>query len=280
MPKLRAYLLSLAVLGADETWWRLMDKRRNGGTNKKWWAWALCGDDAVYYEIRKQRSSDVVVDLLLDYDGTLMVDGHGAYKKGIKRGAKYVLAFCMAHVRRKWLVAERSYPQEAGAILNLIDELFRIERKAARGPPGTEELLERRRRLRDDESRWVVKALECWAVELKVLPQSSMGRAMKYMIDHWKGLVRFLDDSRIPLSNNDTERAVRGPVVGRKNFGGCKSERGMEVTALFYSLVGSAKLVGVDPRAYLKAMAHAAIRSEELLLPHEYAAQIVTKAAE
>jgi len=54
----------------------------------------------------------------------------------------------------------------------------------------------------------------------------------------------------------------------------------MEVTALFYSLVGSAKLVGVDPRAYLKAMAYAAIRGEDLLLPHEYAAQIATKVAE
>ena len=102
---------------------------------------------------------------------------------------------------------------------------------------------------------------------------------MKYMIGHWAGLVRFLDDPRIPLSNNHTERAVRGPVVGRKNFGGCKSERGMEVTALLYSLVGSAKLAGVDPRAYLKAMAYASIRGEQLLLPHEYAAQITTKSA-
>lgn len=48
MPKLRAYLLTHAVLGADETWWRLMDRRRNGGSNKKWWAWALAADDAVY----------------------------------------------------------------------------------------------------------------------------------------------------------------------------------------------------------------------------------------
>jgi transposase len=93
------------------------------------------------------------------------------------------------------------------------------------------------------------------------------------MVDHWKGLVRFLEDPTIPLSNNHTERAERGPVVGRKNFGGCKSKRGMEVAALFYSLLGSAKLAGVEPRAYLKDMALAAIRGEELLLPHEYAAQ-------
>ena len=172
--------------------------------------------------IRAQRSSDVVMELLLDYARILVVDGHGAYKKGQKRGARYVLAFCWAHCRRKYLVAEQSYAREAGAILNLIDELFRIEREAARGPPGEDALLERRRRLRDGRSRWVIAALQCWATELKVLPQSSLGRAMRYMIDHWSGLVRFLEDPRIPLSNNHTERAERGPVVGRKNFGGCK----------------------------------------------------------
>ena len=87
----------------------------------------------------------------------------------------------------------------------------------------------------------------------------------------WSGLVRFLEDARIPLSNNHTERAERGPVVGRKNFGGCKSERGLQVAALFYSLLGSAKLAGVEPKAYLRTMAYAAIRGEALVLPHEVA---------
>jgi transposase len=279
MPKLLVYLLAKAVLGADETWWRLMDRRRNGGTTKKWWVWTLCAEDAVYYDIREKRSSEVVMDMLLGYTGTLMVDGHGAYKKGRKRGARFTLAFCWSHSRRKFMVAEQSYPREAGAILNLIDELFRIEREAARGPPGEDALLDRRRRLRDEKSRWVIAALQCWATDLEVLPQSSLGRAMRYMIDHWSGLVRFLEDPRIPLSNNHTERAERGPVVGRKNFGGCKSERGLEVAALFYSLLGSAKLAGVEPKAYLRAMAYAAIRGEELLLPHEYARQLSGKSA-
>ncbi len=287
MPLLRSYLLSLAVIGADETWWRLMDKKRNGGTNKKWWAWVLCADQAVYFELRPQRSSDVVVELLLEYGGKLMVDGHGAYMKGQKRGAKYTLVFCWAHVRRKFLVAEKSYPREAGAIMDLIDELFRVDREAARSvrrdlpsgraarapPDNAEPLVERRRRLREDRSVWVIKALACWATEMKVLPQSSIGRAVRYMVDHWKGLIRFLDDPLVPLSNNASERAVRGPVVGRKNFGGCKSERGMEVTALLYSLVESAKLCEVDPREYLREMALRSIRDQELVLPHVYAAQ-------
>lgn len=80
-----------------------------------------------------------------------------------KRGAKYLLAVCWAHVRPKWLVAEKSYPREAGTTLNLIDELFRVDRKAARDSPDEDEdSLERVRRLRGTESRWVVKALGCW----------------------------------------------------------------------------------------------------------------------
>ncbi|MFH0902795.1 MAG: hypothetical protein V2A73_19365 [Pseudomonadota bacterium] len=76
------------------------------------------------------------------------------------------------------------------------------------------------------------------------------------------------------------ERAERGPVVGRKNFGGSKSERGLKVAALFFSLLGSAKLSGVEPKVYLRAMAYAAIRGEEMLLPHEHARQLPEKPTE
>jgi len=79
------------------------------------------------------------------------------------REAKYLIAFCWTDVRPKWLVAKKSYPGEAGATLNLIDELFRGDRKAALDSPDEgEDSLGRVRRLRGTESRWVVKALGCW----------------------------------------------------------------------------------------------------------------------
>ncbi len=67
----------------------------------------------------------------------------------------------------------------------------------------------------------------------------------------WEGLTRFIDDPRIPLDNNATERALRGLVVGRKNHYGSKSRRGTEVAALYYTLIETAKLHGVEPKAYL-----------------------------
>ena len=80
---------------------------------------------------------------------------------------------------------------------------------------------------------------------------------------------RFLDDARIPLDNNATERGIRGPVVGRKNHYGSKSRRGTAVAATFYTVLETAKLAGVDPAKYLRAAALADARGE-VLLPGDY----------
>jgi transposase len=92
------------------------------------------------------------------------------------------------------------------------------------------------------------------------------------MGDLWPGLLRFLDDPRLALDNNATERALRGVVIGRKNHFGSRSERGTEVAALFYSLIESAKLAGVEADAFLRAAARQGIRGERIALPHELAA--------
>ena len=196
-----------------------------------------------------------------------------AYGAARKAGAKFTSAFCWAHARRKFLDAEKSFPREAGAILNLIDELFRIDRRAGRDPPCDIDPLETIAAMRERNSRPSIAALKCWMEELRVLPSSSLGRALGYMDQLWTGLIRFLEDPAIPLSNNSTERGLRGLVVGRKNFYGCKSRRGMEVAALFYTLFESAKLVGIEPKAYLKTATAAALDGDEVPLPHEVAAK-------
>jgi hypothetical protein len=79
------------------------------------------------------------------------------------------------------------------------------------------------------------------------------------MLERWTGLTRFVDDPCIALDNNAAERALRGPVVGRKNHYGSKSLRGTQVAALFYTLCETAKLTGVDPHAYLLHAVEAAL---------------------
>ena len=102
-----------------------------------------------------------------------------------------------------------------------------------------------------------------------VLPESGLAKAIDYMLGMWKVLTRFLDDPRIPLDNNQTERGLRGLVVGRKNHYGSRSRRGTQVAALFYSLLESAKLCGVEPKAYLLTATHAALATPgTVTLPH------------
>ncbi len=122
---------------------------------------------------------------------------------------------------------------------------------------------------RRERSAPIVAAIHAWAHQQRALPESSLGKAIAYMLGLWRGLTRFLEDPRIALDNNATERALRGMVVGRKNHYGSRSQRGTEVAALFYSLIESAKLCGVEPKAYLLYATRAALENPgTVTLPH------------
>ena len=139
-----------------------------------------------------------------------------------------------------------------------------MERLCPTGPPGDE----MRRRLRDERSRAIIERISTWAVTTKVwtLPGSGLVKAIDYMPGMWPGLTRFLEDPRIPPDNN-AERELRGMVFGRKNRYASKSRRGTEVAALF-SLVESAKLAEVKPKAYLRLATQATLLRERLPLQH------------
>ena len=131
-----------------------------------------------------------------------------------------------------------------------------------------------RLKLRQERSRVVVEEIRKWATTTIALPQSGLGKAIAYMNRLWGHLTRFVDDPQIPLDNNRLERSMRGPVVGRKNHYGSHSKRGTQVAAIFYSLIESAKLVGIEPKTYLRAATLAALTGQELPLPHEVAEQL------
>ena len=265
---LRSYVLSQPVIGADETTWRLMGGKgkKNGGDAKKWQVWTAAAPDAVCYQIQDSRSTEAARNLLGDYDGIVVCDDYSAYKSLRKRGGRFQLAHCWAHVRRKFIEAEGEAPAECRQAIALIAELYAVEKRATTGPP------EERARLREQESRPIVKRIQEWALGVRALPGSGLRRAVEYMGGMWdSGLLRFLDDPNVPIDNNGTERALRGVVIGRKNHYGSRSQRGTEVAALFYSLIESAKLAGVGAHTYLRAATHSALRSGEVLLPHRLA---------
>ena len=99
-----------------------------------------------------------------------------------------------------------------------------------------------------------------WVLAQRGLPRSDFGKAVRYMLERWAKLTLFVENPLVYPDNNAAERALRGPVVGRKNHYGSRSKRGTEVAALFYTLCETAKLRNVEPRAYLTQAAYAAIQ--------------------
>jgi len=247
-------VLGSDVVFMDETHWRLMD----GDGSHRWWTWCCANEDAAAYWIRDHRSKDAAAEVLAGFTGVLMSDGYAVYD-ALARGSPEIMpVHCWAHVRRKFVEAESSFPNECGRAIELIGELYAIEREVPRLPRGTPDeakagVIALRRRLRAERSRAIVDELrECgYATKPVTLPQSSLGKAIEYMLSLWAGLTRFLVDPRVPLDNNAAERALRGVVVGRTNHYGSHSRRGAEVAAIMYTLFETAKLAGVDPHRYV-----------------------------
>lgn len=262
--RLPEFLFAQDVLGADESRWPLLGAPKD--ERSKWHIWTLAATEAVFYAILDSRSAEAAREVLAGYRGVVMTDGYRVYESLRKQGEPFTQAHCWSHVRRAFLDVQERFPQ-AEQMVELIGELYAVECQCPTGPPGDE----LRRQLRNEKSRDVIRRIQQWAIEQRALPESGLGKAISYMSGLWPGLVRFLDNPRIPVDNNGSERALRGPVVGRKNHYGSRSRRGTEVAALFYSLLESAKLCGLEPKAYLRDAVRAALRDEHVPLPHEVA---------
>lgn len=242
-------VLGAPVIGADETRWQMMGPGRG---SKRWYGWCLTSPDAAYFEIHPHRSADVARLLLQGYGGIVMADGYEVYETLAGDHRSFVLAHCWAHVRRKYLEIQDYFPT-CTAVLDLIRDLYAVERRALDHAAGDRTaLIEARRTLRATESAAIIASIQRWVLAQRVLPEDALSKAIAYMTGMWRGLTLFLTDPRVPVDNNATERALRGPVVGRKNFYGARSKRGAEVAAVFYTLFETAKLRGDEPKAYLR----------------------------
>ena len=197
-----------------------------------------------------------------------MSDGYAVYQSLARGSPEITPVHCWAHVRRTFIEAESSYPHECRTAIDLIGELYEIERQVPRLPRTAQaeahtEALDLRTRLRAERSKAIIARLRDWAYATKpaTLPESSLGKAIDYMLSLWSGLTRFLADPRIPVDNNSAEPALRGVVVGRKNHYGSHSKRGAEMAAICYTLFETAKLAGVDPHRYVLEATRRAITS-------------------
>ena len=259
---LRKDVLASPLIHADETYWMMLSK----GSSKKWYAWTMASAQTVYHRIFDSRSTAVAREMLGDYHGNVVADGYEPYQTVARAGpggkGGYTLGFCWAHVRRKYVKAE-PYAPTCTEVIDLIAKLYKIERDlpnphivtGAEQEVALSQILE----IRQARSAPVVEEIKAWAIRQQALPESTLHKAIRYMMDLWHGLTEFLKNPWMPLDNNLVERQIRPLVVGRKNHYGSKSRRGTEVAALFYSLIETAQLRGEDPSTYLQRAAMAAI---------------------
>ena len=227
------------ALHIDETPWNIQNKHERDG-----YMWVISNRAGSYYFFKPTRSAKVLKDKLHGYAGPVVTDGLESYN-GVLNEAKIPHAYCWAHARREFFNLE-SHDPSVTPILDLIDELFKIERKAK----NFEEL----KIIRSTESGRVIKYLK------KLLRQeyhksregSQKRKAILYIEKRWLGFELFLADIRVPLSNNEAERTIRHAVMGRKNYYGSGSYTGAETAATLFTIIESCKKNDIDPRNYLQ----------------------------
>jgi len=263
LKQMHAELLEEGVLHADETPVTMRLEDGKGTKNGYAWGWRnlrRAGHPSkALVEFRPNRSRDGPIRFLGDWSGTLIVDGYTGYDEvirtnGIRR------AGCWAHARRKLKEALDAGSTGVESVLALVQKLFELERpineRVLAGEIDREEQLDLRRAARAEYSAHFVDAIYVEVDKLErqrsTLPKSKLGKALGYLVSQRHPLSAFLEDPRLPIHNNDSERDLRHLAVGRKNWLVFGSQRGGEVACRLYSLVLSCKQCGADPEAYLE----------------------------
>ncbi len=254
---LKTSLLCSVHLFADETGVPVLAPGR--GKTKPGYFWTIARDDrpwggadppGVVYTYAPGRGHKYAQALLGDYAGILQCDGYGAYKSlaDPPSGSPRQLAFCWAHVRRRFYDVVKKGPAPVAAeALQRIAALYQIEATIRGQAP------EDRLRVRQAQSKVLVDDMRAWFDEQlnRLLGGSKTVEAIEYAINHWEGLTLFLRDGRVALDTNTVEREIRPIVLSRKNSLFAGSDEGGEHWATVASLIQTCKLNGVNPQSYL-----------------------------
>jgi len=251
--RMHAHLLNQEVLHADETVVQVLrEDGRAAETQSYMWVYRTgrVGPKIVTYDYQRTRGGEHPRDFLARFKGYLHVDGYPGYHKVV--GA--TLVGCWAHARRKFDEALKALPDDkqkaavtAREGLEFCNRLFAIEREIHDASP------EERLKVRTERSRLVVDEFSAWlrTQRPRVLPKSTLGGAIAYCLNQWDKLVVFLQDERLELDNNRSERSIKPFVIGRKNWLFSNTPRGANASATIYSVIETAKENGLNPLIYL-----------------------------
>lgn len=251
--RLMEMLKQRQVLHADETPVKQLDP--GAGKTKRAYLWSYRSNDLdtgppiVVFDYQSSRSGQHARDFLHGWEGCLMVDDYGGYKK-LFAGAQAVTELgCWAHARRKFfdLQASGAHPHAAEA-LRRIGELYAAE-EASRQMEDAARALHRQQ-----NSVPVLADMHDWLIRLRIATAdgSGLARAIDYSLNRWESLIRYAQTGNLPIDNNPVENAIRPIAIGKKNWLFAGSERAGKRAAAIQSLFATAKLNGIEPAAWLK----------------------------
>jgi len=236
----------------DETRWRVF-VILEGKEGYGWWLWVVLGRDTVVYLLEATRGHTVPENhFRAESRGVLVVDRYSAYKamSWVHKGI-LVLAFCWAHVRRDFIKVGKGWPQlKTWALewLRPIRALYRLNDRRLAAEKDSVKFREA-----DESLRQAVAGMKTqMETELARTDLATPCRkALESLQTHWKGLTLFVDDPRIPMDNNASERCGRGPAVARKNFYGSGSEWSGQQAAAMFSIFATLSMWKLNPRKWL-----------------------------
>lgn len=253
---------------ADETRW-LVFVEQQGKVGFGWWLWVFNSVDTVVYLLDDSRSHQVPEDHYpAQASGVLMVDRYSAYKAMIQvKNGTLILVFCWAHVRRDFVRVGKGWPElESWALewLRRIRDLYRWNRQRLANPADAAPqaglglaVAAMRQQLDTELADPAVRA--------------PVRKVLTSLQEHWSGLTQFVADPRIPMDNNLSERRLRGPALGRKNYYGSGAKWSGRLAATLFSILATLTLWKINPRLwltwYLQSCAEAGSRAPADIQP-------------
>lgn len=231
---------------ADATNMPVLDPPRVKGKAHHGHIWAWGNYETVIFEYTDNKRAETVAALFEGFKGVVLIDGATDFNL-LEKADGVVRAGCWAHARRKLYEALPYDAKRSLRGLGAIRQLFLAERVVLAAPR------ENRLGLRKELCRPILDGLRAWVTEElpRTVPKQPMHAALQYLDNQWPRLLVFLDHAEVAAHNNATERDLRRPVKGRDNYLFAGSPRGADAAAIYYTLVGTCLLQGIDPKRYL-----------------------------